>query len=805
MADPGLSKPKLALGVLLWLASLAAATLPAIVVSLLDTPGGPLATHTVAFGVLTVVAGVGQLWSGVLALRGRRLPGVLLWGPALLPWAYVSALAAWHSRVVIPTTNVATLLSRGAYASGGLLFGVTVVAGLALSREPPGAARTPARVSLALGLGVVVGSAPAVELVWRLLSRFSIREHDSFVFFLPAWLITAILVLSLRRRAAQAAPGAAGLVSAFLLALWAPLLWGFASCLGALGDTSYALEPYGTPLPEVIGALRARCVALLCHTFAAALFFAVAFGALPAPRSRWLGKSAVSRASFGLVLALLSLASGAFARGLNSRLAMSPHFKGLPHSPTPIGMALSRTPPPTLSLEKEAPAAPQYPYAFPLEPENVRPTVPTDADRLMAEAREPPPEVPELPQKLPEPLPRFDRECQAGNGQSCASLAWLVSEVSLTRAPLVLAASLLDRGCRAGSHTACGRLGVALLRSWGVLEDTARGLGLLETACAEGSFDACGRLGTELAWGKYVAPDWERGRRLLNQACSERVWHACAVLARTTPSHFLSELERGTLDRKSNQAAASACAAGDVESCAFLDYRTPGNIPGGVSVYDLARRRWAGWPECQKELPLTCELARMSERMNASPLSTACRTGSLVACTTWVQESKPGTAERRRRASAACELGHPLHCAELASPTTPEGVRTLETACPSVALSLERSELDLTACEGAARAYHEGKLVPKSIGRALELYRRGCWDAPRYPNHAACVAMADIFMNGDGVTRDLGRALQILASDCAVDGRKSCARVAEHLERTAPDDESEERKKWRGYYRRRAE
>lgn len=805
MSDPGLSKPKLALGVLLWLASLAAATVPVVVVSLIDTPRGPLATHTLAFGVLTVVACVGQLWTGVLALRARRLPGALLWGPALLPWAYVSALAAWHSRFAIPTTDAATLLSRGAYASGGLLFGVTVVAGLALLREPPSAGRTPAQVSLALGLGVVVGSAPAVELARRLLSRFSIREHDSFVFFLPAWLVTAILVLSVRRRTAQAASGAAGLVSAFLLALWGPLLWGFASCLGALEDTIYASSPHGTPLPEVIGALRGRGVALLCHAVAAALFFAVTFGALPAPRSRWLGASAVSRAGAALGVALLALASGDFTRGLNSRLASSLHLDREPHSPTPIGLALSRTPPPALSLEKETPAAPQYPYAFPLEPESVRPTVPADADRLMAEAREPPPEVPELPQRLPEPLPRFDRECQAGNGQSCANLAWLVSEASLTRAPLVLAASLLDRGCRAGSHTACGRLGVALLRSWGVLEDTARGLDLLEKACAAGSFDACGRLGVELAWGKYAAPDWERGRRLLSQACDQQVWHACAVLARTTPSHFLSELERGTLDRRSNQAAASTCAAGDVESCAFLDYRTPGNIPGGVSVYDIARRRWAGWPECQKELPLTCELARMSEQLNASPLSTACRTGSLVACTTWVQESKPGTAERRRRAEAACELGHPRHCAELASPSTPEAVRALEAACPSVALSLERTELDLTACERAARAYHEGKLVPKSIGRALELYRRGCWDDPRYPNHAACVAMADIFVNGDGVTRDLGRALQILASDCAVDGKRSCARVAEHLERTAPDDETEERKKWRGYYRSRSE
>jgi TPR repeat protein len=126
-----------------------------------------------------------------------------------------------------------------------------------------------------------------------------------------------------------------------------------------------------------------------------------------------------------------------------------------------------------------------------------------------------------------------------------------------------------------------------------------------------------------------------------------------------------------------------------------------------------------------------------------------------------------------------------------ADPRTPEGIRAFEALCPSVVLDLNGANHDPKACEVAGRAYQQGKVVPRNVGRALELYRRGCWDQPRSPSHASCQALAQAFMNGDGVPPDPQRAVALFASHCGVYGGSSCLALADFLERVAPADETE--------------
>lgn len=816
MAEASLSKPKLWLGVLLWLACLGVACVPAVIVAFVDAPRGPLAGPTRGFAALSLTAAAIQLVTGALLLRGRSLPGAVVWAPALAPWLFTSALGAWTSFANSHWAlfRFETLLWRAAYSSGGLLLAGGVASALTLlGRAQRSEARASIATRAALGFAVVAGSFPVGAMLWRALASGSIHDYDSVVFFLPASIPLAFLVAALRTRPALR-EGEPSLVFAFALSLGAPLLLLYASVLGVLQTLDgEELEVVG--LPRAIFELRFRGAAL-----SGGIVAVVVYVWALRPTLRGLRSAAVERLAGIVVFAAGTAASILLAWRLNAHLGTELGSTSRGRLRSPFSLAVSRTPIDPRWLEKPVPR-PNYPYALPLEPEDVERGVPTDADLQMAAAEEAPPQVPELAPGLPEPVPRWDRECSEGNGKSCVNLARIVEDFDIGRAPLVLAAALLDKGCRGGSAHACGRLGQYQLRARGVREDSRRGAELLEDACKRGSEDACARLGTELAWGHFLPPDGDRAEKLLEHACEKQVWHACALRARQTTSHFLSQLERNTWDERARKAARSSCEAGDLESCAFLDYSTPAYFPGGRVLFDFVSEWWRRYG-CEENLPLSCEAARLtrdplvacrkgigsaceSELVPASVLEAGCRTGSLVACGAWVKSAKPDSPERLRRRGAACDAGHPRYCAAGVGATSAENVKKLESACLGVWLSRSEEEFDGSACSLAGHAYQAGSVVPRNIGRALELYRRGCWKSPRYPDHGACVAMAEIFLSGDGVARDFSRAMQIFASDCEVDGKISCGKVAELLERTAPDGESEERKRWREHYRSRSQ
>jgi TPR repeat protein len=342
-------------------------------------------------------------------------------------------------------------------------------------------------------------------------------------------------------------------------------------------------------------------------------------------------------------------------------------------------------------------------------------------------------------------LRQLDQECRAKKPASCVNLAYAVTSRELTFGPMRLSAELLRQACNEGYELGCGRLGVYLVRGWGVYQDAEKGRELLEHACKAGTWDACGWLGTELAWGHDLMADAERGLRLMEDACSHDVWHACAILSRTVR-------RRTEYAAKTRTAAKHACAAGSLEACELgVDYAGHEYLPGGGQPFDILDEDYKSTMRCNVEIAPGCAKE---------------------------EPAKPEPAKK------------PAPRVEPAAEDRPESLAETERYCFPVRLFIWRG-FAMEHCRRAADAHRSGREAPRNPGRALELYRRGCWGAGRFPDDASCVAFGDMLMNGEGVRSEPARAIAAWSSACWGGAKQSCDRLLERFQLTRAPDDSE--------------
>ena len=431
----------------------------------------------------------------------------------------------------------------------------------------------------------------------------------------------------------------------------------------------------------------------------------------------------------------------------------------------------------SLGCRASSDAPPSQQAEQPAGPPTAQPAV----DALMKNADGPELPVPALPRELPPLLVRLDQECRSGQGVSCVNLAVTVTVRGLTRAPMRLSADILKRGCDSGSMDACGRLGVHLLRGWGLMPDGVRGADLLERACGQGSSDACAWLGTELSWGAHLRRDAERGRRLLLDGCDKGIWHACAVLNR---ARLVTGKEFPVTSTRDG-----ACARGSLEACEVGGSDHLFDLPGGYEVFEILDGGYYPARRCDAAVASDCPETRLEDEPVATVSRAACERGSNGACDSWIT-STPNDAEQRRRSAQACQWGYARACVPGADPTTAEGLRQLEDACPAARLSIERRELVPSACARAASVHRQ----QGNKARALVLFARGCWGQGRHAHDDSCVGFGDLLLSGELGVKDPARGIAAFASACRGESRRSCARFGDYLQRVRSQDESDLRK-----------
>jgi hypothetical protein len=135
---------------------------------------------------------------------------------------------------------------------------------------------------------------------------------------------------------------------------------------------------------------------------------------------------------------------------------------------------------------------------------------------------------------------RFDRQCVAGNMESCRNLGVMYAEGKGVTADRRRAAALWGQACDGGNQSGCNALALALAEGLGVDRDPARAVATYQKACDGGYTMACRNLGMMLRDGAGVPADLPRAQALLDKACQGGVPFACTnlgdLVARQTTS-----------------------------------------------------------------------------------------------------------------------------------------------------------------------------------------------------------------------------------------------------------------------------
>jgi len=447
------------------------------------------------------------------------------------------------------------------------------------------------------------------------------------------------------------------------------------------------------------------------------------------------------------------------------------------------------------------------------------------ADELMAAARRA--EVLEPPSPLPTsgmPAVVTDRDtrCRAGDGLACTDLEWLVTSFGITRTPERLAAELSRVACERDLIPACGRYGAALMRGIGVPQDVEAGARELERACAAGDPGGCGALGLELVYGKRVHHDPKRGFVLLVQGCDGGAVSACDALEhRPWVGRYATEVrdpDEPKPKQSAKEVAKRSCIDGRIEACDFLVQTLqfplvdPDLCHAGLyfscPTSDEPRRLRA----CREGDLRACSPMSASERgplcalgfggacdydTEGDALERGCRAGAAFACRVLrnraeraarrKQEGSPAEGPAPPTLAAVCVMGDDLACGAVEAantdvPMSDARLARLTRACPDVEIA-EEAPVVLAACRILGLAYRDGAGVTKDLGKALELLRRGCWAHQRYADEPSCVAFGDLLRAGVGVRPDGDRARLTYVSACnaseSSDLTPSCALARE--------------------------
>jgi TPR repeat protein len=171
-------------------------------------------------------------------------------------------------------------------------------------------------------------------------------------------------------------------------------------------------------------------------------------------------------------------------------------------------------------------------------------------------------------------------------------------------------------------------------------------------------------------------------------------------------------------------------------------------------------------------------------------LATACDDGDVIACVNLAvkYDKGMGIAPDRARAAArherACALGEPSSCSRAADLYADSGMPgDVDRAARLRALSIPLYEQHCAedkgvACDALAYAYSRGDGVKKDVPRAIELRTRACAQDPTH-----CFSLGNMYYRGEDVPRDLEKAAELFTKACHGNHPAACFLLAEMTER----------------------
>lgn len=335
-----------------------------------------------------------------------------------------------------------------------------------------------------------------------------------------------------------------------------------------------------------------------------------------------------------------------------------------------------------------------------------------------------------------------------------------------TSGPYVCAAgdeAQCDAQCQKGSAGSCHNLGVLLqgkkieVAGGGsivqqVQERDEKLRELFTTACEGGLAESCDRLGyvrmSLKAPRTEVQDAWQR-------ACNLGHGPGCRVLAGDFLRGAAPDLARGRglLDR--------ACKLGDAFSCGSLadsflkpssgSAPTPDEVAQGIAVFKdacAARRRYA----CREVARLYSDgkLVAKDDVVALEYHEKSCATGNTLSC---------------------LDAGLMVFAGRGAARDVARAEVLFERTCPTVDAG--------SACADAAKAFREGKLVPKDTARAASYLERMCAASGN-----GCMHVADMYLDGKDVPKDRDRALGLYEGMCTKGNGAACLKLADQLQRS---------------------
>lgn len=184
-------------------------------------------------------------------------------------------------------------------------------------------------------------------------------------------------------------------------------------------------------------------------------------------------------------------------------------------------------------------------------------------------------------------LCRDHRQCEAGDGDSCAKVGVIYNSDYVMASDPVRATAYFKRGCELGSALSCHYMAISLEEGRGVPKDEARALVLYTNACGRGALFACRYLGGHYENGTLgLMRDYARALELFVRGCDGGELLSCNSLGRLYQAgHGVAQdltRARSLYERACEQSHVAACA--NLGTLMLRGQGGPQNLPRALTL-----------------------------------------------------------------------------------------------------------------------------------------------------------------------------------------------------------------------------
>lgn len=363
--------------------------------------------------------------------------------------------------------------------------------------------------------------------------------------------------------------------------------------------------------------------------------------------------------------------------------------------------------------------------------------------------------------------------------ETLAHLALLAGEVGAVDFPST--AEVITR-CEAGDVSACVSVGTRLMHgTWGLDKDAAAAVPLFEYACEAGEMEGCHSLAVALKYGRGVAEDVPRSITLFERACDGGNVVACSFFgdAYIHGQGVSRDVARGV------DVYERACLQGAL--CRHVAVHTLTrlrSVPGAPFLAQDASPETA----CAGGDPAGCwwhalDLASEPDSDTTytrieTLLTTACDAELADACASLGfhylhRQSSPGYTARASAAfQRACDLG--TACDHLKACPRDDPTRVLALSRGVSQAEQDCDDGQIPRCLSFAISLKTGNGVERDLERAVHLFDRVCASG----DPSGCWYLGGAYKRGQGVPEDLARAASLHRQACDANYANGCVDLA---------------------------